>query len=126
VDTHLPFMSPEESSYRTLSMYLTAQYFGMRMGQDPDWQLKDFIAHLRNVRETNGGFCARLRSLGIKDASLNALATLNAMGELTSLSGRDARTWPAGKPSTRTLRASSRPLEHEDQAPLVSGLLIAT
>ena len=97
LDTHLPFMSPEESSYRTLSMYLTAQYFRMRMGQKPDWELRDFVAHQKEFRETNAGLCQRLRTLGIKDASLNALATLNAMGEITSISveTHDLARWEA-------------------------------
>jgi hypothetical protein len=78
-------------------MYLTAQYFRMRMGQQPDWELQGFVAHLKQIHETNTGFCQRLRSLGTGDASLNALATLNAMGEITSISveNHDMTRWEA-------------------------------
>lgn len=86
VDTHLPFMSSDESAYRTLSMYLTAQYFRRRNGRLPDWDLDGFIALLEDCRKTNAAFCQRLRSLGIRDSTLNALAQLSAMGEITSLS----------------------------------------
>jgi Domain of unknown function (DUF6901) len=86
VDTHLPFMDPDESTYRTLSMYLTAQFFRSRGGKPPDWKLERLVPILDECRETNRGFCLRLKSLGIADASLNALSTLNALGEITSLS----------------------------------------
>jgi hypothetical protein len=85
VDTHLPFMKPDESCYRMISMYLTAQYFRARAGQEADWDLDGFLGFLRACHETNAGFCNRLRAIGVKDASLNALATLSAMGEITSL-----------------------------------------
>lgn len=85
LDTHLPFMSSEESSFRMVSSYLMAQFFIARSGGRADWKLKRFVAHLRRVRETNAAFCARLRTLGIRDASLNAVDTLNALGELTAL-----------------------------------------
>lgn len=84
--THLPFMDPEESTYRTISMYLMAQYFRQRRGQRPDWDLTGLLRFLRECRIANGGIVDRLRSLGIQDAALNALAVLNMQGELTSLS----------------------------------------
>lgn len=86
VDTHLPFMTSEESSYRMISMYLMAQYFRERQGLRADWELKDLLRFLAEASETNASFCRRLQSLGIKDASLNAMSTLNALGEITSLS----------------------------------------
>ncbi|MGE0455206.1 MAG: hypothetical protein AB7O37_16125 [Vicinamibacteria bacterium] len=85
VDTHLPFMSPEESTYRTISMYLLAQYFRMRRGLRPDWELKDLVSFLEGCRLTNSAFVRRLQAVGVGDASLNALAMLNTLGEITSL-----------------------------------------
>jgi hypothetical protein len=86
VDTHLPFQTSDESTYRTISMYLMAQYFLTRRGLAADWELKDLVGFLARARETNAAFCRRLQAIGIKDASLNALSNLNAMGEITSLS----------------------------------------
>ncbi len=86
VDTHLPFMTASESIYRMISMYLTAQFFLFRMGRKPDWELKEFVAFLEAARDTNAAFCKRLQSIGVKDASLNAISSLNAMGEITRLS----------------------------------------
>ncbi|MBN2370268.1 MAG: hypothetical protein JXO72_07260 [Vicinamibacteria bacterium] len=84
--THLPFMSSEESTYRTVSMYLMAQYFRHKRGHAADWGLGELLALLHECRTANSDYCDRLRSLGIGDAALNALALLNVQGELTSLS----------------------------------------
>ena len=86
VETHLPFMSAEESTYRMISMYLLAQFFRTPQGLLPDWDLKELLALLEECRQTNAAFVRRLQTLGINDATLNALAMLNTMGEITSLS----------------------------------------
>ena len=86
VDTHLPFQTPDESTYRTISMYLMTQYFLHKRGEAADWDLRDLVHFLAEARETNTAFCRRLQSIGVRDASLNALSNLNAMGEITSLS----------------------------------------
>jgi hypothetical protein len=85
VATHLPFMSGEESTYRIVSMYLMAQLFIAREGGEPDWELTGLVDFLGEIRRANVGFTGRLGSLRIKDASLNAVSTLSALGELTSL-----------------------------------------
>jgi hypothetical protein len=86
VATHLPFMEAEESTYRMVSMYLMAQMFVARDGGAPDWDLDGLVTFLEEARVSNVGFCSRLQALGIKDASINALYRLNALGEMTSLS----------------------------------------
>lgn len=86
VDTHLPFMTSDEASYRMIGMYLMAQYFQNKWGQRADWKLDDLVTFLREARETNASYCRRLQSLGVKDAALNALSDLNAQGEITSMS----------------------------------------
>jgi len=40
---HLPFASSMETFYRSVSMYLTAQFFLMRQGKEPDWDLKKLV-----------------------------------------------------------------------------------
>jgi hypothetical protein len=86
VDTHLPFMNADESTYRMISTYLTAQFFRHKAGQPADWEMKDLVRFLSECRETNTAFCRRLQTLGVRDASLNAMSILNAMGEITSMS----------------------------------------
>lgn len=93
--THLPFMSPEESTYRTVSSFLLAQYFLAEAGRPADFSLEALGRFLEELRVANGGFGKRLASTGVRDAPLNALFTLNALGEITSLEVQtDAlRTW---------------------------------
>lgn len=85
VETHLPFMTSDEASYRLISMYLLAQYFLHKRGRAPDWDLGHLVELLAEARVTNAAFTRRLQSLGVQDASLNALSELNAQGEITSL-----------------------------------------
>jgi hypothetical protein len=86
VDTHLPFMNADESTYRMISTYLTAQFFRHRAGKPADWEMKGLLRFLSECRETNAAFCQRLQVLGVRDASINAMSILNALGEITSLS----------------------------------------
>jgi hypothetical protein len=86
VETHLPFMSADESTYRMISTYLTAQFFRHKAGKPADWEMKGLLRFLSECRETNAAFCRRLQALGVRDASLNAMSILNALGEITSLS----------------------------------------
>jgi hypothetical protein len=84
VDTHLPFASAAETTYRTISMYLMAQLFRKRWGEEPDFELGQLPAMLDEIREVDVGFCGRLGSLNIQDASLNAIVILTTLGEDTT------------------------------------------
>jgi hypothetical protein len=79
-------MTPDESTYRMISMYLTAQYFLQEAGLEADFRLRGFRALLRDVRQTNQALCDRMRGLYISDATLNALTALASMGEITEIS----------------------------------------
>lgn len=85
VDTHLPFMTLEESTYRLISMYLTAQHFVKVRGGQPDWDLKGLLTFLQETHKVNVGFTSRLRSIRVRDASLNALVNLNASSDFISI-----------------------------------------
>ncbi len=95
VGIHLPFLTPEEATYRTVSMYLFAQYSLHRKGHEPDWDLHRLKDFLEEARIANRDFCNRLRSVGISDASLNALNILSLQGELThfTLNEDDLNHW---------------------------------
>lgn len=84
VDTHLPFMTLEESTYRIISMYLTAQHFVKARGGAPDWDLRGLVDLLAQTHEVNVGFTKRLRTLEVRDASLNAVVNLNASSAFIS------------------------------------------
>lgn len=85
VDTHLPFMTLEESTYRIISMYLTAQHFVKVRGGTPDWDLQGLLDFLKQTHQVNVGFTQRLRTIRIRDASLNAVVNLNASSDFISI-----------------------------------------
>lgn len=83
---HLPFASLEETKYRAISMYLTAQFFRSRHGLSSDWALKDLAKIYADVREVNVNFAAKLGARKVKDASLNAVSILDTFAEFTRAS----------------------------------------
>jgi hypothetical protein len=89
VETHLPFMTPEEATYRILSMYLLAQFFAAREGREPDWRLERISEFFADVRKVNDRFAWRLRAVLKGDANLNALVILGALSTLTGLALED-------------------------------------
>lgn len=81
VDTHLPFMTPAETHYRMMGMYLVAQYFRAKSGMSADWELLGLTGVLGEIQTVNMAFCQRLNAIAIKDASVNALVILSTLGD---------------------------------------------
>ena len=52
---HLPFASLDETIYRAVAMYLVGQYFRMRNGRTPDWDLKHLSEIYAEVAKVNTG-----------------------------------------------------------------------
>ena len=86
VHTHLPFATVEETIYRSISMYLLAQFFRKKRGHKADWELKDLVKIYDDINLVNQSFCRRLMSIKTKDASLNALSGLDCFASITALS----------------------------------------
>lgn len=84
VYTHLPFATIEETMFRTVSMYLLAQYFRYQQGKVPDWDMERLVSLFEEVGQANQSFSRRLVSINPKDASLNALANLDCFALVTS------------------------------------------
>lgn len=95
VEFHLPFATTEETTYRTIAMYVMAQFFRHRRGEEPDLELRDLPGLLEQVREVDMGFCKRIEALGAEDASLNALVILTTFGEIATftLLRQDLEHW---------------------------------
>lgn len=87
---HLPFASGEESTYRTVSMYLLAQYLLMRRGKRPDWELRELAQIYDAISEVNRGLSARFRDVSSQDANANAVIILASFGEQVRLSLEDS------------------------------------
>lgn len=86
VKFHLPFGTMEETVYRAVSMYLTAQYLLMRKGKTPDWDLKKLVEIYRAVGHVNRGISLRLSSASEEDANMNAVVILAAYAEMIPFS----------------------------------------
>jgi hypothetical protein len=84
VNIHLPFSTLQERKYRVLTMYLLAQYFIKKRGGKPDWDFKHLVDIFEDIRIVNKNFCDKLSEIRIKDATLNALITLDAFAFHTS------------------------------------------
>lgn len=86
VRNHLPFADLEETKYRAISMYLTAQYFRQKAGLPADFSLRGLVKIYEDIHIVNVNFCNTLSALKIKDASLNAISILDSFADFTSFS----------------------------------------
>jgi hypothetical protein len=79
---HLPFATTEETTYRVLSMYLLAQYFLWKRGEEPDWDMDGLSNIYDNIRTLNKSFCERLSHVEFEDASVNAVVILDNFADM--------------------------------------------
>ncbi len=97
VETHLPFATWEETTYRVISMYMMAQYFMHKNGGAPDWDLSRLVEFFNEVYEVNNAFFNRLGAVRYEDgdANLNAVTILNAGVNITAMSieADDLKHW---------------------------------
>lgn len=75
--THLPLAELEESRYRAISMYLLAQFFRAGKGLPADWSLKGLEEIYAEIGKVNRDFAARLHTIEMQDANLNAVVSLD-------------------------------------------------
>jgi hypothetical protein len=74
---HLPFASMEETAYRSVTMYLLAQFFLQRRGIMPDWNLDNLAAIYNDIQIVNNNVCDKLQKIINRDAAANALLKLD-------------------------------------------------
>lgn len=77
VNTHLPFATCEETTFRAFQMMLMGQYFRVRNGEpvgDPKAELVELYGEIRKV---NANFKDRLQSAETRDANVTALINLD-------------------------------------------------
>jgi len=88
---HLPFATPLETSIRSLSMFILAQYL-FNNDTDPssiNISLSDFEKIYAEISSVNNDFSKRLRAAGEKDANLSALTNLDCNATLVSFTLED-------------------------------------
>ncbi len=88
---HLPFSSPLETSIRSLSMYILAQYLFNKNTESNsiNINLSDFEKIYAEISNVNNDFSKRLRAAGEKDANLSALTNLDCNATLVSFTLED-------------------------------------
>ena len=83
---HLPFASREEFILRSASMYLMRQYFVMREGGTPDWELKGLVKTNEQLQLVNHAFWQRSVTAFQNDANSKALLSFFTMSSSVSAS----------------------------------------
>lgn len=78
---HLPLSSEAETIYRSASMYLLAQYFILKDGKEPDFELHGLEAIYRNMHLINVAIAERFRVASKTDALVNAIILLDMFTE---------------------------------------------
>jgi hypothetical protein len=78
---HLPFANASETAYRTISMYLLAQYFLRKQGGEADLQLEGLKKNYANIHVLNKSMANRLRAITDEDVALNAVVILDAFAQ---------------------------------------------
>ncbi|MEX2117197.1 MAG: hypothetical protein WEB37_09930 [Bacteroidota bacterium] len=78
---HLPFATSRETVYRAVSMYLTAQFFIMRKGGAPDWDMRNLSEIYKAISVVNRGISKRISNASTNDANVNAVVILHSVGE---------------------------------------------
>lgn len=79
---HLPLASEEETIYRSASMYLLAQYFRVRQGEEGDFSLAGLEGIYRNIQIVNTTLVDRLRGASKADSLTNAVILLDMFAQI--------------------------------------------
>ncbi len=82
---HLPFASLDETVFRTISMYLMAQFIRVQAGKKPEWSLEGLTRIYEEVKKLNRDFGQRMRAAARSDANVHALVKLNVFAVMFPL-----------------------------------------
>jgi len=74
---HLPLASAEETIYRAASMYVLAQYFAKKAGQEAELDIQGLREIYQNIRIVNKNITERLRDASTTDSLKNAVVVLD-------------------------------------------------
>lgn len=78
---HLPFGGTEHTKFRALGMYLIAQYMRKSKDLEPDWELDGLLDLYKKIHQVNRKLAERIRAASEKDATVNGLIILDALGQ---------------------------------------------
>ena len=78
---HLPFADEDETMFRAMSAYLLGQYFIMKSGGAPDWNMENLVGMYDEIKAVNQSFCNRVRAISTKDSNVNAVIGLDCFAD---------------------------------------------
>jgi len=82
---HLPFATIEETTVRTASMYLLAQYFKHKDQAGIKCNFNSLENHYSKVQLVNEGLLSRINSVSSEDADKNAIVALHSLSQFLSM-----------------------------------------
>ncbi len=82
---HLPMGDAKNTVFRVLGTFLIAQYLRQSQGLAPDWNMAGLLALYERIHEVNVNLARRLRAASLKDAAINSLVILDALGQEVEL-----------------------------------------
>lgn len=82
---HLPFSSEQETTYRTASMFLMAQFFRKKEGLRVDDEFESLHQVYEGLQDINRHICERIRTFCKQDSSLNAVVILDMLSMVVPL-----------------------------------------
>ena len=88
---HLPFGDENQTLFRFLGMYLTAQYIRRLEGLEPDWDLTGLYDLFIDIHMVNNGLAERIRAASEMDATLNSLVVLDMLAHLVQINMEQSR-----------------------------------
>ncbi len=85
VKFHLPFATLEETVYRAVSMFLTAQYLRKNRGRESKFELDELGEIYSEIEKININFAKQLNKIEVSDASINAIVLLNSFANFANI-----------------------------------------
>ena len=78
---HLPFATPTETLFRTVSHVPYRPVLVDADGKKPDWDLDNLVEFYRSISAVNKGMSHRISNASIKDANVNAVIILHSFAD---------------------------------------------
>jgi len=82
---HLPFASLDETIYRTVGDYLIKQFYILKEGGKPDFELAGLSALYQDLAVLNEAFFHRIQAAESKDSNANAIVALRSISDIVSM-----------------------------------------
>ncbi|RMD51409.1 MAG: hypothetical protein D6830_00420, partial [Ignavibacteria bacterium] len=82
---HLPFASLDETEVRVLSMYILAQYFHFKDGEETDWSMEKLKNLYQEIAKVDRNIVEKLATIEMKDTNRNAVIALSNYADFISI-----------------------------------------